>query len=210
MKKAENKSPELNQTILLVDDDPLILNTLTLSLENTGFIVHALASVDLAELWLVDNKPDLAILDVRMPNRNGLELTHQLELLQIPFILLTTKSDEETIKSINASGAMGYLVKPVCVSELLPTIRMAIARSQDIYALKSSEKNLKVALDSNRSIGIAVGIIMDQHLINHDEALKLIQNAARRDRTKLNDLACAIINARELLNLKLMNKPTSF
>jgi two-component system, response regulator PdtaR len=192
------------RSILLVDDDRLILSTLTNGLTRAGYQVSSAESVDEAESWLKNNdQPDLVILDVRMPDRNGLELTKSLnDFNQIPFILLTAHSDQEIITQAKESGAMGYLVKPVDISQLIPTIETALHRSQEIHSLRNTKKQLQTALDADRAISIATGIIMDQHLINHDDALELLRKTARSEHLKLIELASSIINSRETLNLR--------
>lgn len=192
------------RSILLVDDDRLILSTLTNGLTRVGYQVSSAESVDEAELWLKNNdQPDLVILDVRMPDRNGLELAKTLnDFNQIPFILLTAHSDQEIITQAKECGAMGYLVKPVDISQLIPTIETALHRSQEIHSLRKSKHQLQTALDADRAISIATGIIMDQHSINHDDALELLRKTARSEHLKLFELASSIIISRETLNLR--------
>lgn len=195
--------PHLSQSILLVDDDRLILSTLTSGLTRAGYHVSTAESVDEAELWLNNNDlPDLVILDVRMPNRDGLELTKRLEELHhTPFILLTAYNDQEIITQAARSGAMTYLVKPVNINQLVPAIETALARAQELQSLRGAKQQLQSALDADRAISIAVGIIMDQHLMHHDAALEFLRNTARSKRLKLIELAASIVNARETLNL---------
>lgn len=198
-----NTKPQ-SRSILLVDDDRLILSTLSSSLTREGYQLSTAESVEEAENWLKNNeKPDLVILDVRMPNRNGWELTDQLEKLHVPFILLTAHSEQDIIKQAIASGAMGFLVKPIDIVHMIPEIETALSRSEELDSLKIAKKQLQTALDADRSISIAVGIVMDQHQVNHDDALELIRNTARSGHFKLNELATNIINSRELLNLRI-------
>jgi len=191
------------KSLLLVDDDRLILATLSSGLRLAGYHIITAETVDEAEAWLQRNaRPDLVILDVRMPGRNGLELTPLLaELEHIPFILLTAYSEKELIEQANTSGAMGYIVKPVDITQLIPSIENALARAQELKALRGSAQQLQQALDSDRTASVAVGIIMDERFINHDEALKLLRNMARSQQIKLVDLAANIVHARETLNL---------
>lgn len=210
-----NTPPSSKQSLLLVEDDRLILSTMISGLARVGFRVGTAESVDEAEIWLENNeRPDLVILDVGMPIRSGLELTNRLnELNQIPFILLTAYSEQEVVHRANLSGAMGYLVKPVDITQLIPAIETAISRAQEIKALRVTKQQLQSALDSDRAVSIAVGIAMDQHLINHDEALKLLRNTARSQHVKLIELASNIINSRETLNLgssRMAYKNTTF
>lgn len=200
------KSDELynSQSILLVDDDRLVLSTLTSGLTRAGYQVSAVESVDEAEDWLENNeRPDLVILDVRMPNRDGLELTKRLdELNQIPFMLLTAYSEQEIISQAISAGSMGYLVKPIDISQLIPSVETAISNANNIQSLRRAKQQLQTALDTDRAVSIAVGIVMGQHNINHDDALTLLRKTSRSRHLKLIDVASSVVNARETLNLR--------
>lgn len=195
-----------NQTtkrILLVDDDRLILSTLTSDLSRAGYLVQSVESVDEAESWLENNqRPDLVVLDVSMPNRNGLELTKRLnELNQIPFILLTAYSEQDLVEHAASSGAVGYIVKPVAIEQLLPAVETALANAQSLQGLRGDKLELQNALDADRAVSVATGIIMEQQKINHHEALGLLRKTSRIQRIKLIELASNIVHARETLNL---------
>lgn len=203
MTELSGQKQHARQSLLLVDDERLILSTLSSELSRAGYQVNTAESVDEAEIWLKNNdRPDLIILDVRMPGRGGLELTECLdELHQIPFILLTAYSEEKIITQAAASGAIGYLVKPVNVAKLIPAIETALSRAHELQSLRSSKQQLQTALDADRLVSIAVGIVMGQQLINNDEALNLLRKIARSKHLKLVELASNIVNARETLNL---------
>jgi response regulator NasT len=191
------------RSILLVDDDRLILSTLTSGLTRAGYRISSAESVDEAEAYLKNNElPDLVILDVRMHERSGLELASLLEEYDTPFILLTAHSEQDIIQRAVASGAMGYLVKPVDITQMIPAIETALSRSQELHGLRRSKEQLQTALDSNRAVSVAVGIVMDQHLINHDDALELLRKTARSKHLKLIELASSIVSSREILNLR--------
>ena len=199
------KSDSLNnsKSILLVDDDRLVLSTLSGGLTRAGFNISSVESVTEAEAWLEENeRPDLVIIDVRMPGRSGLELAKHLEMLnQIPFILLTAYSEQEIIAQATELGAMGYLVKPVDITQLIPAIETALSRAYDLQALRNEKMQLQTALDGDRSISIAVGIIMDQKGISQNEALDRIRTSARSNHMSLMALATNIVKSRETLNL---------
>lgn len=193
---------EKTQSILLVDDDRLILSTLSEDLTQAGYSVSAVESVDEAEQWLINNTwPDLVILDVRMPGRSGLELTKTLnELHHIPFILLTAFAEQDIIAKATESGAMSYLVKPVSITQLLPSIETALSRANYQRDLLGSNKQLQEALDADRNLSVAVGIVMVEQHTSKDGAMKLLRQKSRLQKTKLNDIASHVINAREALN----------
>ncbi len=198
-----NEINATNRSLFLVDDDRLILTTLANELTRAGYKVNSAESVSEAEQWLDSNqRPDLVILDVNMPNRSGLELTKRLKELQhIPFILLTAHSEQDIIIQATESGAIGYLVKPVDISQLIPAIETALSRSRDIQVLREDKEQLQTALDADRSVSVAVGIIMDQRGISRDDALNQLRITARSSHVSLMNLATNIVKARETLNL---------
>lgn len=191
-------------SILLVDDDRLILATMATGLVQAGYTVNTTESVDEAEAWLESHpRPDIAIIDINMPNRSGLELPTRLNQLDyIPFIFLTARSEPEINIQANALGAMAYLVKPIDSQQLIPAIQTALSRARDFKAMKAQQQQLQTALDGDRSVSIAIGIIMDQNRIGYDDANAMLRNSARSKRLKLVDLATSIINSRETLNLE--------
>ncbi|MEZ0232627.1 MAG: ANTAR domain-containing response regulator [Methylophilaceae bacterium] len=201
---SKEPSPSDKASILLVDDDRLILATMAAGLVHAGYAVDTTESVDEAEAWLENNpRPDIAIIDINMPERSGLELPERLNQLDhIPFIFLTARSEPDINIQANALGAMAYLVKPIDSQQLIPAIQTALSRAQDFKHMKSQQQQLQTALDGDRSVSIAIGIIMDQYRINYDDANAMLRNNARSKRLKLIDLAISIINSRENLNLE--------
>lgn len=199
------KSDSLNKppSILLVDDDRLVLSSLNIGLTRAGYKVNTVESVDEAEAWLDENeRPDLAIIDMKMPERNGLELTKRLEELnQIPFILLSAYSEQEIIAKAIELGTMVYLVKPVETSQLIPVIETTLSRARDIQVLRGDNEKLQTALDRDRSINIAVGIIMIHKGICREDALNQIRTSARSNHMSLITLASNIVKSFETLNL---------
>lgn len=198
-----NASIETETTILLVDDDRLVSSTLTMGLRRAGYRVLTAESVDDAEAILASGeRPDLAILDVRMPGASGLELADRLRSLDhVPFMLLTAYSDQETVDRATASGALSYLVKPIDTPQLIPAIRAALARAKDIHGLQATERQLQRALDSEREISIAIGITMLQYRLDRKAAFELLRKTARNKGRKLSELAVDVISASEILNL---------
>jgi AmiR/NasT family two-component response regulator len=181
--------------ILLVDDDRLVLTTLSHGLQRAGYRVSSADSAEDAEHILATGmRPDLAILDVRMPGNSGLQLAQRLRQLDhIPFLMLSAYSDAATVEQANACGALSYLVKPIDLAQLAPAVAAALARAHELTALNASRQQLQTALDSERDISIAVGITMAQQQLGRDAAFTLLRNTARSQRCKLADLAAQVI-----------------
>jgi response regulator NasT len=181
--------------LLLVDDDRLVLATLTRGLEATGFVVVAAESVTEAEDLLAGGtRPDLAIVDVMMPERSGLELAQRLqELDHIPFILLTATADAHVVEQATKEGALGYVVKPVDVPQLVPAIEAALARATDLQDLRMTQRQLQEALDADRDINVAIGIVMVKSQLGRGAAFDQLRKTARARRLKLSVLASELI-----------------
>ncbi|MFI3158157.1 MAG: response regulator [Methylococcaceae bacterium] len=196
---AHNKQ----HSLFLVDDDRLVLAILTQGLSQAGYSINTAESVDEAEATLASGeRPDLVILDVSMPGRNGLELAERLHSFDhIPFILLTAFCDPETVEQAATCGALGYLVKPVDIRQLVPAIEAALARATELQSLKITGQQLQNALDRERDISIAIGITMVQYRLGRKAAFELLRKTARNQRRKLAELALDVIKASENLNL---------
>jgi len=187
----------------LVDDERLVLATVAQGLSRAGYNVNTAESVDEAEALLAGGeRPDLAILDVSMPGRSGLELAERLYSFDdIPFMLLTAYSDQQIVEQAAACGALGYLVKPVDTRQLVPAIEAALARASELKGLRVTGQQLQNALNSEREISIAIGITMVQYRLGRKAAFELLRKTARSQRRKLAELAIDVINASENLNL---------
>lgn len=181
-------------TILIADDDRVVLFTLAEGLREADFEViearDGLQALDLCR----SEAPDLALLDIRMPGLDGLELARRLrEETTVPFLFFSAYGDEAFVRRAVEIGALGYLLKPLNVPALLPMVRTALARSRDFSGLQG-------ALASNRSIATAVGMLMHADGLDQDAAFNKLRQQARSQRRKLEDVALAMVrgrNARE-------------
>jgi AmiR/NasT family two-component response regulator len=181
--------------LLLVDDNRLVLATLCRGLEGAGYVVVKAESVAEAEDLLASGiRPDLAIVDVMMPERSGLELADRLHNLDhIPFILLTAMADAHTVEQGSLEGAMAYLVKPVDVPQLVPAIEAALARAADLQGLRKAQRQLQTALEADREINVAIGIVMVTQGLKRAAAFDHLRKTARTRRIKLLALAEELI-----------------
>jgi response regulator NasT len=181
--------------LLLVDDDRLVLVTLSRGLAAAGFVVVSAESVSEAEDMLAGGaRPDLVIVDVLMPERSGLELAQRLrDLDHIPFILLTSMADAQVVEQAAQDGALGYVVKPVDVPQLIPAIKAALARATDLRSLRMTQRQLQEALDAERDINVAIGIMMVKSQLGRSAAFDQLRKTARARRLRLSALARELI-----------------
>ena len=182
-------------SILIVDDDRLILTGLATGLEARGYVVHKAATGEEAVALADTARPDLILMDIRLPGISGIEAARLIrDKVNVPVIFLTAIDDEEVVRVAIALGSINYLVKPITISQLVPAIENALARSRDISKLRSSEEHLSTALRQSRDISVAIGMLMERHNATAEEAFEMLRSHARQTRLKTADIAKDVIS----------------
>lgn len=188
------------RSLLLVDDDSLVLATISRGLESSGYVVRTAQSVCEANDILASYRPDLALLDIRMGAQGGFELARILrDRYAIPFVFLSAYDDPEIVEEATELGAVGFLVKPVDIPQITPTIEAALKRGSDLARLRSTGRQLEQALDQQRGVSVAIGILMERHRWSRVEAELRLRDTARSQRRKMVDLAESIVFATDVL-----------
>ncbi|MBR0565339.1 response regulator [Azoarcus sp. L1K30] len=187
--------------VLIVDDDRVILNLLAEGLRDMGYSVSIAASGDDAMKAVESRTFDLAVLDMVMPGMNGLDLAKHFSARGgPPFVFLSAYGDESIVREAAAAGAMGYLIKPVDIPQLIPFIEASIARAREIDGLRSTSSHLERALSVEQKTRTAVGIVMVRKGLDRQEAFDFLRGRARSERRKLSELAEELIVAVEREN----------
>ncbi|MCW4229468.1 MAG: response regulator [Candidatus Thiodiazotropha taylori] len=204
---GENDNPEAcvmkskATTIMLVDDDRLVLASLSPSLQAAGYVVKKATSGKEAIDLCQQTPPDLAVLDMRMPGMDGIEVARWLQQnTQIPFIFLTAYGEDNAIEKAVDSGALGYLIKPVDPPQLLAGVKTALQRSAENRLLLQREGQLTEALNGDRTVNTAVGILIEREHMSEQEAFERLRNQARSNQRRLPDLARELVQAVENIN----------
>ncbi|MCB1759022.1 MAG: response regulator [Gammaproteobacteria bacterium] len=183
--------------ILVADDDPITLSTIRQGLHAAGYRVYT--ATDGAEAVRIgrQQRPDLAVLDIRMPAVFGIEAARRLRhQAAVPSIFLTAYGDKELVDLATKEGALGYLLKPVQAAQLVPMIAAALERSAELKRLQQSELTLTGAIKSNRTISLAIGIYMEHFKLDERQAAEEIRTFARSKRSKLVDIALKLTSPR--------------
>lgn len=192
----------MEATILLVEDDRLVLHTLARGLRDAGFRILEADSGESAMQLCTANRPDLALLDMHLNGISGIEFAQWLKAVPgIPFLFLSAYNDTETVTSAAKLGALGYLVKPLDVTQILPSLRTALQRAEEIKKLHQSELNLGTALKNSRSISMAIGLLMQRFGTNADETFDALRAYCRSKRSSMIDVADSIIEHRLEIDL---------
>lgn len=183
--------------ILLIADDQTFTAALALGFKSEGYdLTHATDTAQALTL-LGQNRFDLAIVDEQLPCVMQHALARLLqERFRLPFIVLASCSDGACVKKAIIEGALAYLVKPVDIHQLMPMIATAMARGIDLETLRNTRDQLQNALNQERDISIATGMVMILLDLERAEAFELLRRRARSNRRKLDDVALDLINSR--------------
>ncbi len=183
--------------IVIADDEPIIRLDLRKTLENMGHQVVGEAgdgakAVEIAR----DLKPDIIILDIKMPELDGIEAAKMLTTEGVaPVLLLTAYSQKDLVDRAKDAGVFAYLVKPFKEADLLPAMEIAISRYEEFVELENEVSDLENKLDTRKSVDRAKGILMDQYGLKEQEAFRRIQIQSMNTRKSMREIAEAIIIA---------------
>ena len=196
------KLPTHPARILVADDEHLVAAGLRTNLTEMGFAVTGIAADGEQAVELCkQNRPDLALLDLRMPKRDGLETAEILfGQMGIPTIMLSAYSDHESVLHANRIGVFGYLVKPVSEDQLRVAITIAWGRYTDVANQDHEIDALKQRLEDRKMIEQAKWLLVQRKNITEPEAMKQLQMQARSSRRTLPDVARSVLEAEQLFN----------
>jgi two-component system, response regulator PdtaR len=185
--------------VIIADDESVIRADLREMLTNLGYLVigevgDGQSAVNLAR----ELKPDVVIMDIKMPDLDGIEAARILTQEKIaPVLLLTAYSQRDLVDRAKEAGVVGYLVKPFREQEIVPAIDIAFARFQEFRELEKEVGNLRDTLETRKLVDRAKGILMDQQGLSEAEAFRKIQKMSMNTRKPMKEIAEAIILAQE-------------
>jgi response regulator NasT len=181
--------------VVIAEDEAIIRLDLKETLEEEGYeVIGETGRGDDAIELVRSLTPDLAILDIKMPGMDGLEVARIINEERICGVLiLTAFSQREVVEQARDAGALAYLVKPFQKSDLIPAIEVAIGRFRELQALASEVDSLQEQVESRKVIDRAKGRLMDLHNMSEDEAFTFIQRTAMSERTRMRAVAERIL-----------------
>lgn len=186
---------------IIAEDEQLTRTIIRARLEKLGHTVVAEAengveAVEAARL----HKPDVIIMDIKMPIMDGIEAARTI-LSDTPcaILFLSSFNEEELLDQASATGALAYIMKPFRKEDLAPALAIAVSRFAEIRSQQKEIDLLKDTLETRKLIERAKGILMDRHSMSESEAFKRIHFQARNQNKKMREIAQSIISAAELL-----------
>lgn len=187
--------------IVIADDESLHLMSLRTHLETLGHRVVGEAGDGETTLQLLtDLRPDLAILDIKMPDPDGIQVAEQMMHQQpLPIILLTGYSERSLAERAAEAHVAAYLMKPVSPQELMPAIALATSRFVEFQTLNKEVSDLRDALETRKVVERAKGILMRRLNLSEEEAFHRMQRRSQNENKKMSEIAGAVIMADGML-----------
>jgi response regulator NasT len=185
---------------VIADDDPIIRMDLREMLAGLGYVVAGEAADGKSAVNLArELRPELVIMDIRMPEMDGIEAARTLTQENIaPVLLLTAYSEPELVQRATQAGVIGYLVKPFREAQLGPAIEVTLGRFREFQTVQKELGDTKEALEARKVIDRAKGLLMDRYGLNEAEAFRRIQKRSMDNRKSMKEVAEAILLASEM------------
>jgi len=182
--------------VVIAEDEAIIRLDLKELLEEEGYeVVGETGRGDEAVELVRDLKPDLAILDIKMPGLDGLTAARHIVGERLAAVLIVTAfSQRDLVEQARDAGAIGYIVKPFQKSDLIPAIEVALGRHKELEDLARDVGDLKDRLEGRKVMDRAKGILADQHGLSEDDAFGFLRQQAMNRRTKVEVVAQMVVD----------------
>jgi response regulator NasT len=187
--------PEKPRRVVVAEDEALIRLDIVETLEAQGFEVVAEAGNGEEAVALTrEHKPDLVLMDVKMPILDGISAAEAIVKERIaPVVLLTAFSQKELVERAKEAGAMAYIVKPFTEDDLIPAIEIALSRFQELTSLEAEVKDLKEAFETRKLVERAKSLLTTKLGLTEPEAFRWIQKTSMNRRLSMREVATTII-----------------
>lgn len=188
--------------IVIAEDESIVRMDLREMLTNLAYLVVGEAADGRSAVNLArELKPDLVIMDIKMPDMNGIEAAKVLtEERLAPVVLLTAFSQRDLVEQAREAGVVAYIVKPFREADLGPAIEIALARFEELRALEKEVVDLKETLETRKLVDRAKGLLMDKQGLSEADAFRKIQKMSMNTRRPMKEIAEAIILANQVEN----------
>ncbi|MFO7917010.1 MAG: response regulator [Anaerolineae bacterium] len=185
--------------VIIADDESVICMDLREMLNNLGYLVVGEAGDGRSAVNLArELRPDVVLMDIKMPDMDGIEAARILTEERIaPVVLLTAFSQRDLVERAREAGVVGYLVKPIKEDDLSPAIEVALTRFAEFRELEKEVDDLRDQLETRKLVDRAKGILMDRQQLSESEAFRRIQKMSMNTRKPMKEIAQAIILTHE-------------
>ena len=180
--------------VVVAEDESLIRMDVVETLREHGFdVVAEVADGALAVAAVIEHKPDLVVMDIKMPNMDGLTAAEQMVDQKVAIVLLTAFSQKELVDRANQAGAMPYVVKPFTPNDLMPAVEIALSRHSQLLALEHEISDLNERFETRKLVDRAKGLLNEKMNLTEPEAFRWIQKASMDRRLTMQEVAQTVI-----------------
>ena len=180
--------------VVVAEDESLIRMDVVETLREHGFdVVAEVGDGALAVAAVIEHKPDLVVMDIKMPNMDGLTAAEQMADQKVAIVLLTAFSQKELVDRANQAGAMAYVVKPFTPNDLMPAVEIALSRHSQLIALEHEISDLNERFETRKLVDRAKGLLNEKMNLTEPEAFRWIQKASMDRRLTMQEVAQTVI-----------------
>jgi AmiR/NasT family two-component response regulator len=180
--------------VVVAEDESLIRMDVVETLREHGFdVVAEVGDGALAVAAVIEHKPDLVVMDIKMPNMDGLTAAEQMAEHKVAVVLLTAFSQKELVDRANQAGAMAYVVKPFTPNDLMPAVEIALSRHSQLIALENEISDLNERFETRKLVDRAKGLLNEKMNLSEPEAFRWIQKASMDRRLTMQEVAQTVI-----------------
>jgi two-component system, response regulator PdtaR len=180
--------------VVVAEDESLIRMDVVETLREHGFdVVAEVGDGALAVAAVIEHKPDLVVMDIKMPNMDGLTAAEQMAEHKVAVVLLTAFSQKELVDRANQAGAMAYVVKPFTPNDLMPAVEIALSRHSQLIALEHEISDLNERFETRKLVDRAKGLLNEKMNLTEPEAFRWIQKASMDRRLTMQEVAQTVI-----------------
>lgn len=183
--------------ILIIEDDPVQLEFYSAGLKKHNYSVTTNLTGQGIPEQIKQEKPDIILLDIVLPKVSGLKIAEYLHKEFFPYIFVSSSNDQNILEQAYNLGALGFLLKPVNINQLVVEIETALHWHSEKIQLNRRKENINITIENNRKISVSIGLIMERYQINGSDAFESIRSAARSNQCRILDIAIKIIEDHE-------------
>ncbi|GGI13602.1 transcriptional regulator [Galliscardovia ingluviei] len=193
--RNQEETTSQGRTVVVAEDEALIRLDIVESLRAAGYdVVGEAASGQEAVDLVRDQEPDVVVMDVKMPGKDGITAAQEIADENLaPVVMLTAFSQQSLVEKAADAGAMAYVVKPFVPEKLFPAIEVAISRFDQMNALRDEVSDMKARFEARKRVDRAKGLLMENMGLSESEAFRWIQKTSMDRRLTMQEVADAVI-----------------
>ena len=180
--------------VVVAEDEAIIRLDIVETLKESGFDVVGQAGDGAEAVRLtLELKPDLVLMDIKMPGTDGLQAAEVLAEHNVPVVLLTAFSSPDLVERASAAGVFSYVVKPFNPSNLIPALRIALSLHERMRSAANEVDEITEKLETRKLVDRAKGLLTEKMKLNEPEAFRWIQKASMDRRLSMKQVAQTVI-----------------